>query len=290
MKVFAEPLIENFCINRISHALKDYAPENIKFVGKEEGANLVIHFVHGHRKRVWWKICRLKEKGCNSAIVQLQLKDTANPETKDWLEIWENSKLTWSYYNLPQICIDEGTPTKFNFYHAPLGVDGDKFKDFDLERNYIIGIHSKGWSRESMREVVAAAREVGKTVLNFEDEKDYGEGVEYTGRIKDNDLKMAYHYSKCKYVSGLRRPEGFELPVIEGLMCGARPIVFDLPCYRQWYDGLAEFIPSEGRAVIIPALVELFKKDPKPVTEEEKELVKEKFNWEKIARGFWKRI
>lgn len=291
MRVYAEPPIDNFCINRISKALKLYAPNDVDFVNKEEDANLVILYVHGHRKRVWWTMTRHKDEDRQCAIIQLQLKNTVNPETKDWLDIWENAKLVWSYYDIPFLCEEEGNRVNFNFYHAPLGVYSESFKETRLDRKYIIGIHSKGWSRESLREVVTAAREAKKIVLNFESPKDYGEGVEYTGIIKNNDPKMAYFYSQCKYVAGLRRVEGFELPVIEGLMCGARPICFDIPSYRMWFNGLAEFIPEEGgRAEIIPALVEIFKKEPREVSDDEKQFVKEKFNWETISRGFWYRI
>jgi glycosyltransferase involved in cell wall biosynthesis len=142
-----------------------------------------------------------------------------------------------------------------------------------------------------LEEVVTAARAVGLTVLNFESAKDFGDGVEYTGVIKNDDAKLARYYSQCKYVSGLRRVEGFELPVIEGLMCGSRPICFDLPAYRQWFEGLVEFIPEAGgRAQIIPALIGIFKKEPRRVSSAEKQLVKEKFNWGTIARGFWDRV
>jgi hypothetical protein len=290
VKVFVEPPIENFCMMRISRALKNFAPSNIEFVNDEKDADLVILYIHGQRKRAWWTLAGHKKEGRECAIVQLQLKNSVNPATADWLKVWENAKLTWSYYDLPFLCEEEGNKVNFNFYHAPLGVDCEVFKEANLEKKYIIGIHSKGWSRESLQEVVTAARKVGKKVLNFESPKDYGEGVDFTGILKDDDAKMAQFYSQCKYVSGLRRVEGFELPVIEGLMCGARPICYDLPSYRMWFNGLAEFIPDEGRAKSIPALVELFKKEPRSVSNDEKEFVKTNFNWEVIAKGFWNRI
>lgn len=291
LKAFVEPPLDDFCINRIAQALKKYAPAEIEFVPTESEADLAVLYAHGRKKHIWWTICRLKKNGQRAAVVQMSLRSTPNPHTSDWLNIWNESAVVWSYYNLRQLCQEEGTPVNFDFYHAPLGVDTTVFTETPLERKYVIGIHSKGWSRESLEEVVTAARAAHGTVLNFESEKDYGDGVEYTGLIKNDDAKLARYYSQCKYVSGLRRVEGFELPVIEGLMCGARPICFDLPSYRQWFEGLAEFIPETGgRAQIIPALINIFKNEPKPVSEIEKSNVQDKFNWGTIARGFWQQV
>ncbi len=291
LKAFVEPPLDDFCINRITQALKRYAPSDVKFVTDEAAANLVVLYAHGRRKHIWWTICRLKNHHQRAAVVQMSLKSTPNSQTADWLNVWEEAALVWSYYDLPHLCQEEGNPVNFNFYHAPLGVDATFFKESAFDRKYVIGIHSKGWSRESLEEVVTAARAVGLTVLNFESEKDFGEGIEYTGLIKNDDAALARYYSQCKYVSGLRRVEGFELPVIEGLMCGARPICFDLPSYRIWFEGLAEFIPEAGgRAQIIPALINLFNQEPRGVSHAEKNLVKEKFNWGHIAQGFWERV
>ncbi len=291
LKAFVEPPLDDFCINRIAQALKRYAPTDVEFVTDEAKADLVVLYSHGRKKHVWWTICRQLKKGGQAAVVQMQLKSTPNPSTSDWLEVWENSSLVWSYYDLAQACKEEGNLVKFNFYHAPLGVDPTAFTDHNLKRKYVMGIHSKGWTHESLREVVTAAREAKKRVLVFDEPKDYGEEVFFTGVIKNNDQLLAYWYSQCQYVSGLRRTEGFELPVIEGLMCGARPICFDLPSYRMWFEGLVEFIPeSGGRAQIIPELVNILNQEPRPVTRSEKQRVKEKFNWGTIAQGFWDRV
>lgn len=288
MKVYAEPPIENFCMDRICRALKKYAPKEILFLNKQEEADLIIIYAHGLRKSLWWQVSKIKYEDKKCAVIQLQLKNTVNPSTYDWLDIWRKADLVWSYYDLPSWCAEEGNPAIFNFYHAPLGVDSSLFVESEIDKKYTIGIHSKGWSRESLREVVTAARNVGGKVLVFDDPKDYGEGVEFTGIIKDNDSKMAHFYSQCKYIAGLRRVEGFELPVIEGLMCGARPVCYDIPSYRIWFNGLAEFVSDEGRDKIIPALENIFRTNPRPVTLDEKEFVKNKFNWETIAHGFWK--
>lgn len=290
MKVFANNLIDDIAINRVATALKKYAPSSLTFVESEEDADLVIIYAHGLRRGVWWRASRLLKSHKKYAVVQLSLRITANPKTEDWLKIWENAQMVWSYFDLPKLCKADGNSANFNFYQAPLGVDSDVFKEVDLKRKYIAAVVSKGWSKESLGDVTTAARAVGRKVLNIGTQKELGEGIDYTGLIINDDATLSRYYSQCQYVSGLRRIEGFEMPVIEGLLCGARPICFDLDCYRMWFEGLSEFIPENGSGKIIPSLIELFKKKPRPVTDKEKKVVIHKFDWSKIARGFWKKI
>lgn len=288
MKVFAEPLFHDFGINRISTAIKKYAPAGIEFIDTESNADLVIMYIHAHRRQMWWRAERILNRKHKYAVLQLQCRSTTNPNTTDWLKIWGNAEVVWAYYDLARLCKEDGNKVGFNFFYAPLGVDADVFHETKKDRKYIAGIHSKGWSRESLREVVLAARATGKTVLNIGKKKDLGEDIVYSGIVDDETLSL--YYSQCEYVTGLRRTEGFEMPVIEGLMCGARPVCFDEPHYRQWFDGFAEFIPDISRENTILLLTELFKKEPKPVSDIEKNLVKEKFSWKKVCRGFWGNI
>lgn len=296
MKVYAEEKTDDFGLNRLVREVKKYAPPEIEFVDNHDDAELIVLYAHGFRKQTWYTVGRQMAKKRQTAIIQINIRSTPNPNTADWIRSWENSKLVWSYYDLPVMCAEDGNEADFNFYHAPLGVDADNFKETKAEREYLVAIHSRGWSRESLKDVWQAARPVDKPVLNFNNaEKGSEEGIVYAGNINTGDPKkddqiLSGYYSRCKYVSGLRRTEGFEMPVLEGLMCGTRPICFDLPCYRTWFEGLVEFIPENGSANIIPALTEIFKTDPRPVSEQEKQIVREKFNWQKIVGGFWERV
>ena len=103
------------------------------------------------------------------------------------------------------------------------------------------------------------------------------------------DASLAKNYSACEFVSGLRRTEGFELPVIEGLVCGARPIVFDRPHYRHWFENLAVFIPETNRDGVVNSLSKVFKKGAKPVTKTEIKEARKRFNWEVIVKRFWEK-
>jgi hypothetical protein len=105
-----------------------------------------------------------------------------------------------------------------------------------------------------------------------------------------SDEELADNYAGCDFVSGLRRTEGFEIPAAEGLLCGARPIVFDTPDYHFNYREFAEYIHEGTRQQVVDQLVELFKRGARPVTAHEREEAAHWFNWERIVGGFYQRL
>jgi hypothetical protein len=221
------------------------------------------------------------------AIIQLNLKITSNPNPGAWMPIWEKAELVWSYFDLPEECNKDNTAANFKFYHAPLGVESEVFKETKSERNFLIASTGSGraWNKECKNEVLLAASGFGKKVFQLGP----GENTDIITYSNDMDDKtLAKYYSQCEFVSGLRRIEGFELPVIEGLLCGTRPICFDKPDYRRWFNKLAEFIPEDAR--IHESVRKIFAKGAKPVSGQEKEYVKTRFNWETILRDFWGKI
>jgi hypothetical protein len=105
-----------------------------------------------------------------------------------------------------------------------------------------------------------------------------------------DDATLARVYSECHFVSGLRRVEGFELPAAEGLLCGARPIFFDGPHYRAWFDTFAEFIPEAASTTWSRRSRRFSGTGARPVTDAERADAARRFDWREIARGFWDRI
>lgn len=272
MKVFANSVIENFGIYRIEEALKRYAPEEVEFVNHEKSADLVIIYAFGQRRKIEKRIKWIRERGQRYAMVQIALRSTANPSTVDWLTMWENAQTVWSYYDLNQLMVEDSLNISGdNFYHAPLGVDPTIFKETLSERTCKIVV---GDNRdESVRECILAAK---------------GNVFSLGSGITDNELAKVY--SKSEFVSGLRRKEGFELPVLEGLLCGARPICYDKPHYRHWFGDLAEYIPEAHPMDVSASLAKIFSREVRRVTFEEQNEVKERFAWQPIVEGFWERI
>ena len=271
MKVFADNIIVNNGIDRIANALKRYAPEGIEFTDHEKSADLVIIYAYGQRRKVDKRIKWIGERGQKFAMVQIAVRSTANPNTLDWMPMWDKAEGVWSYYDLPKLMDEDNIHLPMNFYHAPLGVDSELFKDMAIDRIYDIVV---GDSRdESVTECLRAAQ---GNVFHL------GTGI--------SDEALVQGYNNSKFVSGLRRKEGFEMPVLEGLLCGARPVCYDKPHYRYWFDGLAEFIPECHPEEVVEALKALFAAGPRPVTLKEQEWVRNRFSWQTICQGFWERV
>lgn len=287
MKIYVENFLPHSAILRISSAIKKYIPFEHKIVNSREEADFVVLCVYGHRRYMKNYTNWLLAQNKKYAIIQLNLKITSNPNPGAWMPIWEKAELVWSYFDLPEECNRDNTAANFKFYHAPLGVDSEVFKETKSKRNFLIASTGNGraWNKECKNEILLATRGFGKKVFQL------GPGentdiITYSNGVDDETL--AKYYSQCEFVSGLRRIEGFELPVIEGLLCGARPICFDKPDYRRWFDKLAEFIPED--AYIHESVRKIFTKGAKPVSDQEKEYVKTHFNWETILRDFWGKI
>jgi hypothetical protein len=278
MKLFVDPIppdAQDRAILRVAQALKTYMPQH-EYVDTDEDADMVIIHAVGRIKSV---LSRIKKP---YALIQYAIRSTRNPHTFDWLDIWKNAQAVWSYYDLNQLLKDDGNNLSFNFYHAPLGVDTSVFYDRIRERRFIAATSGIRDDRERVRETYMAALAVMRPVFHVGPKLSLN--MIYSAGAADDDL--ADYYSQCEYVMGLRTKEGFELPVLEGLMCGARPVCFDTPHYRKWYEGLAEFIPESSPMDTVASLIEIFRSRRRSVTRNEREYVEGKFNWKTLVEGF----
>jgi hypothetical protein len=287
MKVYLELPEESRGIRRVRDALEKYAPADITIVKNHREADFEIVHVIGRHQATQERVIRLKASGKPYAMVQYCLRSTIKPETWNWIDMWSGAKLVWSYYDLVDECIQDKVIPNFEFYHAPLGVE-PAFYRRDTTKRYTILATSQHALAEGARECAFATKRVGRRMFFLGHELRRGDDIYCLSGLTDDQL--AEVYSQCDYVSGLRRIEGFELPVIEGLMCGARPIVFDKPHYRKWFNEFAVFVPENSRAEVIDNLEFLFRHQPNPVTEEELQLAKDRFNWQTIITNFYKRI
>ena len=289
MNVFVKNQTDSIAIDRIENAIKKYAPKNINFCDRTQESDLVILFINGRYDNFKRLTEELLNQGKKYVMVQLCLKSTKKPNARDWVPMWEKAELVWSYYDLYRICDEENINKNFNFLHAPLGID-DAFLNQKPSKNkdYIISSSGVGYLIESVRECIIAAEIVGGRVFHVGPVVTNRKNVDFSNGMSDKDL--ANKLSTCKYVSGLRRLEGFEIPVIESFVCGARPIVFDRTDNRNWFNDFAIFIEETNRSEIIKDLTKIFEGKYNPPTEQEIEKVKNRFNWEKIISQFWKKL
>ncbi len=254
----------SMAIARIEQNLRAYLPAAHTWVDPED-ADLLIFPVCGRRDHTLISSHDLLKQGRKYAVIQLSLKSTRNPDPKDWQEVWHNAEVVWSYYHL---CGD------FNFYHAPLGADPKLFYPLHTDRKYAVGMTGSYTRAECLWEVEKAARAAGMRALKIR-------------APTDKDLNVAYN--SCRFISGLRRKEGFEMPAIEGFLSGARPLLFDTPDFRYWYDGIADFVPEGNPLAVVNCLESHFRDASSSVTAKEIGYARFRFNWERIINGFWVR-
>lgn len=289
MKVFLELPEQSRGIRRVRDALEKYAPSSVQVVNTRKKADLEVVHVIGRHEHTQSHVEQLQEQKKPYAMVQYCLRSTKKPSTIHWLDMWDGAELVWSYYDLPQLCQEDANNAKFAFYHAPLGVEPIFFdRMVEDHKKYSIMASSQHALSESGRECAFAVKRLNKRMFFLGHELRRGPDIVCETGLTDEEL--ANRYSSCEFVSGLRRVEGFELPVVEGLMCGARPIVFDKPHYRQWFNEFAVFIPEDDRGQVIAHLERVLWRGATPVTKDEKALAKERFDWQTIITNFWKKI
>ena len=262
MNVSINPYHPSRAIARIEIALRSHLLTGMNWTEPED-ADLLVLPVIGRHDHIVIQANTIKAEGRKYAIIQLSLQSTRNPNPADWLELWQGAKVVWSYSYLPG---------KFNFYHAPLGADPKIFYPLNLDRSYIIGMTGATPRTECLWEVDKAARAANRQALKIH-------------AISKEELNR--QYNQCHFISGLRHKDGFEMPAAEGMLAGTRPVMFDTPNYRQWYDGMAEFIPEGNPLAVVNSLAKLFENGPIPVSKKEIGYARFRFNWKRIVKVFW---
>lgn len=282
MKVYLQPTgLYSRAMLRVAAALAEHAPAHVEITGRRDAADLVVSHVIGPDSDL--------PAPRREAVIQYCLRSSAS---FDWPSRWRDAALVWSYYDLPALGF-----TDMNFYHAPLGVDA-VFCEMPIATHQRTHVMTSGYvssaKGEAIEEMAMAAWMLGMPVKHLGPSNIEGmsmsPGEGWTSLFDISDKALREHYHTCLWVSGLRHWEGFELPVIEGLACGARPIVFDRPDMRQWYDEHAVFVPESTGSELVGHLLDVLDEEPEPVDEAERAWVAERFSWKTIARGFWERI
>ena len=258
---------------RISDALHKFAPDWVEWVQDYDTCDIALIHVVGTGE------IELLEKPKPKVIIQ-HCYFTAGAPGVNYIKFWKQSILTVSFHNLPSY-----TDRKFPFYHMPWGADADMFKLL-LNTPRTIKILATGHvaETEGIDKVFEAARNTG-TVLyhtghNFNWDKSH-----YTFLQNLNDSQFVELLNSVQYVSALRFIEGFELMAIEGLFCGARPIIPNDPTY-DWYREYAYTI--DRNSDIVKQLENIIKNPPRPILTDEYETIVQKFSWQTLIPNFYK--
>ncbi len=312
MKVctWADPNLSG-AMHRVALALAAHVPEGVTVTPRADDADLVI--VHTIGTDVWPVIARLRERGQRYAMMQYCMRSTQEPNTAGWLDYWRGASCVWSYYDLDALIVEDGyresecpwcgedlphvglgtgaTDYPRCWYYAPLGADPDIFYPLIVVGDRF-GILTSGYVAESecIAECTQAARRAGRMVFHLGPSLAcHGPHVTARLGIRDDELQQAYCQSD--FVAGMRRCEGFEMPAVEGLFCGARPIMLDRPHYRAWFNEFAEFVPEVDAETLIEYITDILISGGErgPVTDAEIDAAHKRFNWKTLVTEFWER-
>lgn len=285
------PTVESRSLQRIATALSINAPSEVELVHTDENADAVVIHVIGRHDQIVRRVNALRAMGKRYIIAQYCLRSTRHPLCADWIGIWKHATLVWSYYDLPAMCQAEGVTTPFPFLHSPLGADAKVFYPSDSATRYAVATTGYTPGAECLREVTDAARRNNYRVLHLGlpvPTVNY-DRITYMSNIDDATLRRTY--TECNFVSALRRLEGFELPAVEGIFCGVRPILFDTPTYRHWYDKFGIFVPETGSSAdLTDNLTTLLRHDSLQLTDLHVRAARAMFDWPIVARRFWTHV
>lgn len=291
MRVYiTPPRVESRSIGRIATELQRYAPSSVEFVSTRENADLVVLHVIGRRDQMLAAAEQCRSRKQAYVVNQYCLRSTQKPKTSEWMSLWDDAVCVWSYYDLPQWIADDGHAYRLkNFYHSPLGADADAFRAVKPDpAPFLLGMTGYTAGIECLREVVDAATHLHGRIFHLGQPLTFGQ--ERTTSITNlTDAELAQWYAKCQYLSALRRIEGFELPAAEALLSGTRPIMFDQPHYRQWFDPHAVFIPEGTREQVVSHLLDVVQQPPTPISRDERDAIARRFAWRPIVEQYWTR-
>jgi len=286
MKVYlaADPRL-GYAIHRTARMLAQYAPKAVEVVDSPARADLRVWHVLGAGERT-----PLLTETQPYAVVQYCLQTTEHPHPDDWQSVWARAKVVWSYYDLTSVM-----PAEAKFYHAPLGVDDTVFKPCGCTKTYLVGTsgyvagteYIDAWTQALATQSTSPSLprqqfHLGPRLSQFE-------GYPFvTTENGLTDSQLATRWGRCVYVSGLRAIEGFELPAAEGLVCGARPVLFARRDHQFWFGDTAEYLDEFQD--VTAQLVALIRRPPRKVTSVERQWARARFDWASIVRNFWNEI
>ena len=283
MKVFISPTgLFSRAMLRVEAALKSRAPKDVEIVSTPGEADFRLLHVIGPVADVDIPVGRFGViQYCGSLI----------PEA--FTQLWQRAEFVWSYYDLTAVM-----PESTRFLFMPLGVDGQLFSQLKPNAPREVDVMTTGYStapgQEAIQEVVEAAVTLHRKYVHIGPKNIEGWRGEFpkdwSPQLNVDDGTMKLLYRNSRYVACLRYTEGFEMPGFEGLVNGARPIVFDREDMRRWYGDHAVYVPEVSGEELKAVICDVLAGPYKPVTPDEVAAVKARFNWDEIAVAVWSNI
>lgn len=280
-RVYYERMIKNLWNRDNEVGFKGYAPVNYEFVTDPSLADFQI-----------LDITRISDKYYlrNDKYVLFfhTFGEWVEEDPTEFYDLFNNAMFVYSHIDLASIY---PTINKNKFMRGPWGCQPDLwFKKEHLKNDeYQILCTGEIASTEGIRECIAACDGLGSKLLHIGHNFNY-QNNSYVNKSNLSANEMNEAYNKSRWVSALRRIEGFEKPAIEGLLCGARPICFDTPLYRYWYEDLARYVKEGTEQETCQDILKVMQEEYAPITSEEINRAIKKFAWFYVARNFWEKI
>ena len=326
LRVFMQEHPEWSWGRRVCGSLRSFAPANVCWTDTREAADVEIVHVDGENELAYAETLKTTPFVAIQHGLTQQNAWQARPPREAFAQVWQRALLTASFQDLAA----DAATGHFPFYPMPWGADEHVFvppadgKPANERAPSVLIFGNLGESPgddESNGAVLYAAALAGLRGRHVGDPGDSlchpcpagvpAAGETDTGRLlcspmpslggrapcswHDNlgrisDAAMVLEMQRARYAAVLRKHEGFEMPGMEALFCGARPIVFDLPSYR-WYRGHAVFLnASLGGAEHAAELTAALKELPAPVAAAELEQLRAEFAWQRLVPDLFEQI
>lgn len=217
--------LDTITLWRVRKQIEDTAPEWVEFTDELKADAQIILAIGAAG------VAPLVNKIPKMPTILLQLcYQTTEMGPEFWDALWKECLMVGSYFDLD-------AP---NFVRFPMGYDPNIFypnpktsKRYDA---IVFGDLDGPEEIKSIHDAFGIVAHVGRDM-------DLGTGYINFQNIPDDRLRQIYQQSR--FCIGLRRVEGFEMPIVEGAACGCFPITFDYDCYRHWFNGMAIFLDPE---------------------------------------------
>lgn len=276
IRVYFETGIHSLWNKDNEENLKRYAPPQIEFTNDYSTADIQI-----------LNVTRLADKylilNKNYIVLAHCFGEWSEEPHEAYNDIFQKARLVYSQLDLSK-------HPNINFMRGPWGVNTNIFYNINPsgKRPFQITCTGSVASTEGLSEVFTTCTNMNKQMCHLGPRLFEGNNYYCPGFVDHNRLLEIYGSSL--YINAMRRIEGFEKTVAEGILCGARPICFDNPIYKYWYGDLVEYVREGSHDEVIKDLTDLFNKPLRKITPEEQKLVMSKFGWIGVARKFWDRF
>lgn len=240
MLVYAEVLPSTLgrAMYRINKNMRKYAPSWVTFTDDRANCDLQILDVIGKGSLEF-----IYNKD-NYVFIQHCFNSSDDSSKETWMPYFSKAKLVTGFIDLPRLVNDNS----FNYFRNPWGVDPDIFFKTDTEKVNTVMTTGYVASTESISEVYDAVRSISGDIIHVGGDLKLGTGYKHFENISDKSLVSLYN--KSYFISGLRKMEGFELPILEGLLCGTRGITYRSEHYTHWFGDLVEYVEEDDYALI----------------------------------------